>query len=116
MAARSGGVAHALLGSVERSGRCRAPAWRSTGASSRRSTTASRTQAEGGCVSLPGGRDAEVPLYQRGERADATPLLDHSLPALSDQEPLHAREGASDRRGTGAALAMPYADSEAMQL
>ena len=47
-------------------------------------------------ASLPGRRDLEVPLHQRRKRSDATSLLDHRLPELPDQAPVHASQRAPD--------------------
>src|SRR4029077_20664124 len=44
-----------------------------------------RLSADGGCLPLPGGRKAALPLYERGGWQDAAPLLDDRMPALPAQ-------------------------------
>ena len=58
--------------------------------------TGLRLPAGGGRLSLPGRRNLEVPLHQRRKRSDATSLLDHRLPELPDQAPVHASQRAPD--------------------
>src|SRR5215471_18327553 len=41
--------------------------------------------AERRCLSLPRGREADLSLYERGERQDAAPLLDRGVPPLPTQ-------------------------------
>ncbi len=48
------------------------------------------------CLPLPSGREAQVLLQQRRAGADATALLDHGLPRLPAQEPLHHSSAAAD--------------------
>src|SRR5947209_356440 len=44
-----------------------------------------RLSADGGCLPLPVGREADLSLYERGGRQDAAPLLDDGMPALPAQ-------------------------------
>src|SRR5260370_23846198 len=50
-----------------------------------------------GCASLSGWRKAEVPLYERGERAEAATLLDKCVSPLCAQATLHHRRATAHR-------------------
>ena len=51
---------------------------------------------DGGCLPLPGGREADLSVYERGSRQDAAPLLDDGMPALPAQISMHDGTGATD--------------------
>src|SRR5215471_338144 len=44
-----------------------------------------RLFADGGCLSLPSGREVDLSLHEPGEGYDAPPLLDRRVPPLSAQ-------------------------------
>src|SRR5437016_9726418 len=48
-----------------------------------------RLSADGGCLPLPGGREADLSLHERGGRQDAAPLLNDGMPTLPAQIPMH---------------------------
>src|SRR5438094_3236651 len=56
-----------------------------------------RLSADGGCLSLPGGREADLSLYERGGRQDAAPLLDDGMPALPAQISMYEGTRAAHR-------------------
>ena len=45
-----------------------------------------RLPGRGGRLSLPGRRDADLPLHERGRRPGAASLLDHRMPDLRHQD------------------------------
>src|SRR6266436_7920053 len=51
--------------------------------------------ADGGCLPLPVGREADLSLYERGGRQDAAPLLDDGMPALPAQISVYQGTGAA---------------------
>src|ERR1700682_4403261 len=55
-----------------------------------------RLSADRGCLSLPGGREAGLSLYERGGRQDAAPLLDDRMLALPAQIPVYDRTRAAN--------------------
>ncbi len=71
---------------------------------------------------LPGGRDADLSVHERGRRQDATPLLDDGMPTLPAQGSLHDRTGATHhamgarapaRSSAGASRCEPAGDARA---
>src|SRR5229473_866051 len=54
-----------------------------------------RLSADGGCLPLPVGREADLSLYERGGRQDAAPLLDDGMPALPAQISVYQGTGAA---------------------
>jgi transposase len=81
-----------------------------------------RLFSSGGCIPLPGGREADLSVYERGSRQDAAPLLDDGLPALPAQGSLHDRTGATHhamgartpaRSSAGASRCEPAGDARA---
>src|SRR5437660_10973225 len=81
-----------------------------------------RLSADGGCLPLPVGREADLSLYERGGRQDAAPLLDDGVPALPAQvsvyqgtrAPHYATAARARARGRAAASRCePAADAPA---